>query len=147
MEKWLILAAVIVVVIAAIAISVRYRMKKKSSEVDRNGSKSDIKNASFTKINQSKETVEDNAKQCEGLAELYAKEISEETAEELKKMTVTLRYLSPSDNEEVNKCDKKISDKLGDLKIALTKNKVNEEDVKDVIEGIKALLNERNREV
>lgn len=142
MEKWLILMAVALIIIVVIG-----AISRKRRNAENNGSRRDIKKASFTKINQSKETVEDNAKQCEGLAELYAKEISEETAEELKKMTVTLRYLSPSENEEVNKCDKKISDKLGDLKIALTKNKVNEEDVKDVIEGIKALLNERNREV
>lgn len=80
-------------------------------------------------------------------AQIFAATVTEgEVGEKLKKLADVLTYSSASRDAQVVAFDKKISDKLGDLKIALNKAKSNEryDVVMELADEIMALLNERN---
>ena len=56
-----------------------------------------------------------------------------------------LLYLSPRDNKEVYEIDKKIKDKIGDLKLVLNKSDEDEnESVLSIIDNIFVMISERN---
>ena len=56
-----------------------------------------------------------------------------------------LLYLSPRDNKEVYEIDKKIKDKIGDLKLVLNKSDEDEnESVISIIDNIFVMISERN---
>ena len=83
-----------------------------------------------------------SAQEVEVLMVLDKKNYYKAKFEEMKDQ---LLYLSPRDNKEVYEIDKKIKDKIGDLKLVLNKHNDDEDDsILSIIENIFVMISERN---
>ena len=104
----------------------------------------------FFKKKKSADKVKENAKLISsnsgeiGALLVHAEGNAELTAE-LKELQGNLKFLRPSDDSNVTDYDKKIKNKIGDMKIALTKSD-GESSAKalDILKDIKLALAERN---
>lgn len=90
------------------------------------------------------ELIEENARAVDVLM-VYSKSDAA-TLEKLTALKDDIKYLSPSCEAEVKAYDKKIADKLGDLKLALNKARQRDmfEQSKQLIEEIELVIAERN---
>lgn len=71
------------------------------------------------KVAENRELIETNSKAVEALLVLAQ---DEQTAATLRELQEKLKYLIPSEDAKVTDCDKTIRNKIGDLRIALTKS-------------------------
>ncbi len=83
-----------------------------------------------------------SAQEIDVLIALDKKNFYKARLEEIKDQ---LLYLSPRDNKEVYEIDKKIRDKIGDLKLVLNKHEEDEdESVISIMDNIFVMISERN---
>ncbi len=95
------------------------------------------------KVKDDRELVEANSKAIDALVILA--EGNGEIIEELKELQIKLKYLIPSVNPKVVDCDKSIKNKIGDLRIALTKSDgETSKKAKNILTDIKLAIADRN---
>ena len=98
------------------------------------------------KVKDDREFIETNSKSIEAIVVL-AKD-NEEIIQDLKELQETLKYLIPSAESSVIDCDKKIKNKIGDLKIALTKSDgETSKKAAEVLMEVKLAIAERNAKI
>lgn len=103
----------------------------------------------FKKKNQAEKNLDDRLLISENAASVEALIViakgNPEVIGELKDLQEKLKYLIPSANTKIAEYDKTIKNKLGDLRIALTKaDGETTKKVTDVIEDIKVTVVDRN---
>ena len=95
------------------------------------------------KTKENRELIETNAKAVEALVVLAGE--NTELVARLKELQEQLKYLIPTDNPKVIDCDKTIKNKIGDLRIALTKSEGETSNkAEDLIQDIKLAVADRN---
>ncbi|HBD05983.1 MAG TPA: hypothetical protein DCY93_01040, partial [Firmicutes bacterium] len=88
--------------------------------------------------------IETNSKSIDTLVILAKNNI--EIINELYSLQEKLKYLAPSDKSKIFERDKKIGDKLDDLKVILTKSEGEfNKKVKDTLFDIQIAISERNK--
>lgn len=98
------------------------------------------------KVKADRELVASNSKAIEGLI-VIAKD-NEEIVAELKALQEKLKYLIPSENPKVADYDKAIKNKIGDLRIALTKSDgESSKKAKGILTDIKLDVADRNTKI
>ena len=101
------------------------------------------KKKSADKTIEDRELVEFNSDSISTL--LVFTENNEQLTSQLKDLQDTLKYLIPSSKSEIMDYDKKIKNKIGDLKIALTKSDgETSSKATDALQEIKIAISERN---
>lgn len=98
---------------------------------------------SMNKVLESKELLDDNIVKIKTICEIASESL---VKADLDKLCDKIAYSSPSRKEEVKKCDKKIFDRLDDLKILVCGNK-SQEKIEDLIKDIEVMLIERNANI
>lgn len=105
--------------------------------------KKQLKKTNTYKILEEKEVLDANVRSIEYLIELA--ENYDNIKAELKVIYDRLKFSSPSSAEKIASFDKKIANKLDDVKIKLSKAKVsNEDEILAIIREIKNNIAERN---
>ncbi len=95
------------------------------------------------KVKDDRELVEANSKAIDALVILAEK--NSEVIEKLKELQIKLKYLIPSLNPKVVDCDKIIKNKIGDMRIALTKSDgETTKKVTDMLTDIELAVADRN---
>lgn len=95
------------------------------------------------KVKDDRELIEFNAKSMDSLIVL-AKD-NQELISRLRDLKEAVKYLIPSDNSKVVDYDKTIKNKIGDLRIALTKsNGENSKKIDEAIGDLKLSIADRN---
>ena len=95
------------------------------------------------KVKENRELIEDNSKAIEALIVLSKDNV--EIIDDLKELQEKLKYLVPSNDSAVIDYDKKIKNKIGDLKIALTKSDgETSKKATEILMDIKLAIAERN---
>ena len=95
------------------------------------------------KVKEDRELVETNSKAIDALVVLAKDNVV--IADELKALQEKLKYLIPSENSKVVDCDKTIKNKLGDLRIVLTKSDgESTKKANDILTDIKLAVADRN---
>ena len=95
------------------------------------------------KVKDDRELVEVNSKSVDALI-ILAKD-NAEIVDGLKELQVKLKYLIPSLNPKVVDCDKIIKNKIGDMRIALTKSDgETTKKVTDMLTDIELAVADRN---
>ena len=127
----IIIAVVAVVVILAVVLIVVLKLRSAK------------KNTPAQKAFDDRELIEQNAKSVEALIVLA--EDNAELVEELRDLQNTLKYLIPSTDSKVWDYDKSIKNKIGDLRIALTKSDgENSKKSDEILTEIKLAVADRN---
>ena len=95
------------------------------------------------KVKEDRELIELNAKSIDSLIVL-AKD-NQELISQLKDLKEAVKYLIPSENSKVIDYDKTIKNKIGDLRIALTKsNGENSKKIEEATGDLKLAIADRN---
>ena len=101
------------------------------------------KKKNVDKVKEDRELVAFNSKSIETL--LVHAEKNQDLTNELKELQNKLNYLIPSIKSEILDYDKKIKNKIGDMKIALTKSDGETSNkAEDILKDIKIAIAERN---
>ena len=98
------------------------------------------------KTREDKELVEQNNKAIEAL--LVLADGNEYLTDQLKELQEKLKYLIATETKEVQSCDKKIRDLIGDMRIALTKGDgETTKKAENLLTQIKLTLADRNAKI
>lgn len=101
---------------------------------------------SVDKVKEDRELISFNSRSVETL--LVHAENNQELTAELNDLQTKLKYLMPSEKSDVTDYDKKIKNKIGDMKIALTKSDgESSSKAMDILKDIKLAIAERNARV
>ncbi len=101
------------------------------------------KKESYEVANESHKLVEENKRNVTVLL-TYAEEYPA-LVEKLQEVVELIKYLGPSSNKDANKYDNKISERIGEIKIALNKNGTDvEEKCLGLIKKLKIDVTERS---
>lgn len=93
-------------------------------------------------IIEDRATIKNNVDSIEVLIAMVSDK--EEIVSKLRKMQETIKYLNPSQEEEIHKMDQKIGNLLGDVKILLSKSELNSEKLEQSITDINVAIADRN---
>lgn len=143
----IVLGAVVLLAVLLIVFMAARSSRKKRAKTDRAGAtRREIKKLHTTAIGESKETIERNARAAKALAEIYGDRMSEDLRKEILYVANELRFVSPRESAQTEKCDRKISNILDDCKVALSKKRPDEEEVRAAIREVRTLMIERDAE-
>lgn len=135
----IIAAVAVVIVVAAVVVIMKRRGPKKGEMTSKDGLRMSV-------IDKSREIISRNSKEYDALTELYSDKVGGETKEKLERTGTKLRYLAPSVKKAVYALDEKISDRIGDLKVEMSKKSAEDKDVDKALFEIEKVIADRGTE-
>lgn len=141
----IILGAVVLLAVILIVLMAARSSRRKRAKTDRAGAtRREYKKLHSTAIGESRESIERNARAAKALAEIYGDKISGDLKAEILSVANELKFVSPRESDKTEKCDRKISNLLDDCKVALSKKRVDEEEVRSALRDVRTLMVERD---
>ncbi len=139
---YIIVGGLVVLAILIMIGILSHKSKKKRRLADNAGAtEREMKKTETNKVLEEKAQLKEAEKTATYLKEL-AKDFPT-LVKKLDKIIDQLKYANPSSKKQVEKIDSKIKSELDDTKISLSRQKIHEEDVDEMLENVFRLIAER----